>query len=67
MEVGVRLGQSSEFSLLIGALAFQASLIGGAMFHLIQTTVILSFIASSYWIVARYPTPIALSDELRRD
>lgn len=67
MEIGVRLGQGSEFSLLVGTLALQAGLIGSQMSHLIQLTVILSFIVSSYWIVARYPTPIALSDELRRD
>ena len=66
-EIGVRLGQGSEFSLLIGALALQAGLIGNAMAHLIQAMVLFTFIASSYWIVARYPTPIALSDALRRD
>jgi hypothetical protein len=34
---------------------------------LIQTATVLSLVASSYWIVQRLPTPIAVSDRLRRD
>jgi Kef-type K+ transport system membrane component KefB len=66
-EVGVRLGQISEFSLLIAVLALDSGIIGRQASYLIQVSTLLTFIASSYWIVMRYPTPIAISDRLRRD
>ncbi|XOV88403.1 MAG: cation:proton antiporter [Pseudomonadota bacterium] len=66
-EVGFRLGQISEFSLLIAFLATAESLIGLSASHLIQATAILTFLLSSYIVVFRYPTPIAVSDKLRRD
>lgn len=66
-EVGVRLGQISEFSLLIAILATQSRVIGEQASYLIQLATLLTFIASSYFIVARYPTPIAASSKLRRD
>ena len=66
-EVGVRLGQISEFSLLIALLATESKIIGEQASYLIQLATLLTFIASSYFIVARYPTPIAPTDKLRRD
>lgn len=66
-EFGVRLGQISEFSLLIAVLAYHSGLIGSRANYLIQIATLLSFTASSYWVVLRYPTPIAVSDRLRRD
>jgi len=66
-EVGVRLGQMSEFSLLIAVLAEQQGIIGAQASGLIQAATLLSFIVSSFWIVQRYPTPIATRSELRRD
>ena len=66
-EVGVRLGQGSEFSLLITALAYELNLIGANAAHLIQVAMVITFMVSPYLIVMRYPTPIALSDRLRRD
>lgn len=66
-EIGFRLGQISEFSLLIAFLASAEALIGLNASHLIQATAILTFLISSYIVVFRYPTPIAVSDELRRD
>jgi len=66
-EVGVRLGQMSEFSLLIAVLAEQQGIIGAQASGLIQAATLLSFIISSFWIVQRYPTPIATSSALRRD
>ncbi|MGI9321351.1 MAG: cation:proton antiporter, partial [Thiogranum sp.] len=67
LEVGVRLGQISEFSLLIALLATQSNVIGMQASHVIQLATLISFILSSYFIVLRYPTPIAVSDRLRRD
>lgn len=66
-EIGFRLGQISEFSLLIAYIATGIHLIGEEASHLIQATAILSFLLSSYIVVLRYPTPIAVSDRLRRD
>ncbi len=66
-EVGVRLGQISEFSLLVVYVALQEALISAAASNLIQVTTILTFIVSSYLVVLRYPTPVAISDKLRRD
>ncbi|MBT4162394.1 MAG: cation:proton antiporter [Gammaproteobacteria bacterium] len=66
-ETGFRLGQISEFSLLIAFIATAEQLIGEHASHLIQATAILTFLGSSYLVVFRYPTPIAVSDKLRRD
>ncbi len=66
-EIGVRLGQISEFSLLIAVLATESAVIGMQASYLIQLATLITFIASSYYIVLRYPTPIAVSDRLRRD
>lgn len=67
MEVGVRLGQVSEFALLIAVLAQQNQLIGREASYLVQATTLLTFIASTYYLVLKYPTPVAISDSLRRD
>lgn len=66
-EIGVRLGQISEFSLLIAVVAVESAVISASASALIQTAAILSFVVSSYWIVLRYPTPIAVNEALRRD
>jgi Kef-type K+ transport system membrane component KefB len=66
-EVGYRLGQMSEFSLLLAVLALEMGVIGAQASYLIQLATMLTFLLSSYLIVARFPTPIAVSDDLRRD
>lgn len=66
-EIGFRLGQMSEFSLLIGALAVEQALIGEKASLTIQLATILTFLVSSYLVVQRFPTPIAISDKLRQD
>ena len=66
-EVGLRLGQASEFSLLVATLASRTKLLSEAGSNLIQATTILTFIVSSYLVVLRYPTPIALSENMRKD
>lgn len=66
-EVGVRLGQGSEFSLLMVTIALSTQLIGHEAANVIKAVTILSFIASSYIVVLRYPTPIALTERMRRD
>jgi Kef-type K+ transport system membrane component KefB len=66
-DLGFRLGQISEFSLLIAFLATSQQLIGSGASHLIQATAILTFLVSSYIVVMNFPNPIAIKDELRRD
>ncbi len=66
-EVGVRLGQISEFALLIAVLAVESSFITERTSYLIQMATLLTFILSSYIIVMRYRTPIAVNDKMRSD
>jgi Kef-type K+ transport system membrane component KefB len=66
-EVAIRLGQMSEFSLLIAVLAVEMEVIRESVGFLIQFATLISFILSSTYVVMVYPTPIALSDRLRRD
>lgn len=65
-EVGIRLANVSEFSLLIAILALSADVINSHVSYLIQTAVLMTFVASSYWIVLFYPSPMAIKDELRQ-
>lgn len=66
-DMGFRLGQISEFSLLIAYVAFNAAIIGKLGSHVIQAATIISFMVSSYIVVFNFPNPIAVKDELRRD
>lgn len=66
-EVGFRLGQASEFSLLVASIALTTNLISDVASNLIQATTILTFIVSSYLVVLKYPTPMSLSDKMRKD
>ena len=66
-DLGFRLGQASEFSLLIAYVAIGSTLISEQASLLIQATTIITLLASSYIVVLNYPTPIAISDRLRRD
>ena len=66
-EIGVRLGQISEFSLLISVIASGGGIIGTHAAYTAHTATLLTFIVSSYLIMLRYPTPIAVSAALRRD
>ena len=66
-EIGVRLGQGSEFSLLLITLATSAGIASISSEIIVEAVTILSFIVSSYIVVFSYPSPIAVSDRLRRD
>jgi len=66
-DLGFRLGQSSEFSLLIAYVAIGSAMISEQASLLIQATTIITFLVSSYIVVLNFPTPIAVSDKLRRD
>lgn len=66
-ETGARLGQISEFSLLIVVVATNLNVMSEKASLLMQSATILSFLGSSYWIVRRYPTPISTDRALHRD
>jgi len=66
-ETGIRLGQISEFSLLIVVVALDLQLLSERASVMIQAATLLSFAASSFWVVRHYPTPIATDPKLRRD
>jgi Kef-type K+ transport system membrane component KefB len=66
-ELGVRLGQASEFSLLIAFSALASGLIEERSSYLIQLVVVLTFVVSTYWVVNVYPTPISYMRGQRKD
>lgn len=66
-EIGFRLGQLSEFSLLIASLALTTGVLSAHAAYSLQFATVLTFLASSYLVVLRFQTPIAISDALRRD
>lgn len=66
-DAGLRLGQISEFSLLIAFVATRSGMIGEATSLVIQGAAIVTFLISSYVVVFFCPTPIAVSPKLRRD
>lgn len=66
-DVGFRLGQISEFSLLVVFVAIESALLSERASLLVQATSIMTFVLSSYIVVFNYPNPIAISDRLRRD
>lgn len=67
MELGARLGQGSEFSLLVSYSALAAGIIDMRASYLIQMVVIVSFVLSTYWVVYRYRTPISSTEKNRMD
>ena len=67
MELGSRLGQGSEFSLLVAYSALAGGLIDMRASYLIQMVVIITFVLSTYWVVYRYRTPISVTEKNRSD
>lgn len=66
-ELGVRLGQASEFSLLLGACAISAGKLTDQGSNLIQLVTIITFIVSTYFVIMKFPTPISPSSSSRAD
>ncbi len=57
-ELGIRLGQVSEFSILVSEIAEQSEVIGADAAFLIKGTTIATFIVSSFLVTRKYKTPI---------
>lgn len=66
-EVGVRLGQASEFSLLLTVMAATAGVVSERVDLVVQAATLFTFVASSYIVMNRYPTPISVNERLRQD
>lgn len=65
--LGLRLGQCSEFALLIAFLGLSKGLLSAPAATLIQTTTVVTLLVSSYLVVLTLPNPIAIRERLRRD
>jgi predicted Kef-type K+ transport protein len=66
-EAGVRLGQTSEFSLLVAYLGTSVALLTESASHVVQGATVLTFLISTYIVIFRYPSPIAVLERLRRN
>lgn len=65
-EAGWRLGQCSEFGLVIAFLALDQGLITSRVFELILMTTLLSFLVSTYVVVLKYPSPLGVTSDMRQ-
>ena len=63
--MGLRLGQSSEFSLLLAYGAMSVGSIKHKTALLIEGAAIVTFIVSTYLVVYRLPTPISPNTQLQ--
>lgn len=66
-ELGWRLGQLSEFSLILGYSFAQMKIISPKLLFFINIITLTSFILSILIVVKVYPTPIGLTPKTRRD
>jgi Kef-type K+ transport system membrane component KefB len=66
-DIGFRLGQMSEFSILVAYLATQVGWINENTSLLIQSAAIITFLVSTYIVIFNYPSPLAVSEKLRRN
>lgn len=66
-DLGFRLGQNSEFALLVAFMASSVGVLGEKAGLVIQGTAIITLLISSYIVVFNFPNPIAVKDKLRRD
>ena len=66
-ETGLRMGQASEFALLIAMVAAEHGKMAVAVSNLVQLTAIVTMVGSAYVVVMKYPTPVGPSDRLLRD
>jgi Kef-type K+ transport system membrane component KefB len=66
-ELSWRLGQASEFSLIVAAIALSSGRIINEAAYVIQLTVIITFIVSTYLVSQKYKTPISLDKHKLKD
>ena len=66
-EIGLRLGQASEFSLMLVTGAVASGKITLEASYLVKLVTIITFVFSTYFVMRKYPTPISNSDISRAD
>ncbi|MFT7511431.1 MAG: glutathione-regulated potassium-efflux system ancillary protein KefC [Candidatus Omnitrophota bacterium] len=66
-EIGLRLGQASEFALIIALTAQQAGKISASASQFIQLTAITTIAVSAYMTVKKCYTPLGIEDQLKLD
>ena len=66
-EASLRLGQASEFSLVIATYAADAGRMSQQAAQLVQLTAIITMVASAYIVVLKCPTPVSSNKKLQRD
>ncbi|MGL1902101.1 MAG: cation:proton antiporter [Fibrobacterales bacterium] len=66
-EISYRLGQSSEFSLIMAFFALEYGLISGKASQFIQIVTVLTMVISSYTIINFFPTPLGTRKKLHRN
>lgn len=66
-ETGMRLAQASEFSLIVAVVAHTDGFLTDRAFQMIQLATIFSLIISSYIVVNRCPSPLAVNPKLKQD
>jgi len=68
-EASVRLGQGSEFSILLGVMAYglMPTMISVKTSYLIQATTMITFVVSCYWVVIKYQTPVTFGKKTKQN
>ena len=66
-DLGVRLGQTSEFSFLIAFVALESGWLSVQGATLVDLVTLFGFILSSYIVIQYLPNPLASKDKLRRE
>jgi len=66
-ETGIRLGQASEFALVIAVAGAEGGRLSSGTSQLVQLAAVLTMLASSYIVVLKCPTPIGVRPGLQRD
>jgi Kef-type K+ transport system membrane component KefB len=66
-ETSLRLGQASEFALIIAVAASQGNRLSAPVAQLVQLATVLTMLISSYVVILRCPTPLGVSASLKKD
>ena len=66
-ETAVRLGQSSEFALIIAATAVSSGRLSESVSQVVQIATMLTMVISSYFVVIKFPTPLGVRPDLKKD
>jgi len=66
-EASIRLGQWSEFSLIIAALALELGQINQREWNIITVSCLLTMVISTYIVVLKYPTPLGVTGKLKQN